>query len=96
MSAPAMNALSPAPVNTTTRMPSSSRNSSSAAAPSARVWMFKAFRFSGRLIVTMATRSRRSTSKVSYDCDIKIFLRKIVSGCRFQVSRLRRFDGLKL
>src|SRR5713101_5414842 len=42
MSAPAMKALSPAPVKTTTRTDSSARNSSRTAAPSARVWIFRA------------------------------------------------------
>src|SRR3989442_5205708 len=70
MSAPATNALSPAPVMTTTRIDASLRSSSSSAAPSSRVLMFRAFLLSGRLIVIIPTRSRLSNTRVSYDLDI--------------------------
>ncbi len=56
-----------APVMTTTRTSPSSRSSSTAAAPSARVWMLRAFILSGRLMGMTATRPRRSSSKVSYE-----------------------------
>src|SRR3989442_15200800 len=70
MSAPATNALCPAPVMTTTRIDASLRSSSSSAAPSSRVLIFRAFLLSGRLIVIIPTRSRLSNKRVSYDLDI--------------------------
>src|SRR6266700_3200668 len=54
MSAPAMNALSPAPVRITPRTSSSSRASSNAARRSSHVFPFSALRTLGRLSVTYA------------------------------------------
>src|SRR6266487_2358071 len=54
MSAPAMNALSPAPVRITPRTSSSSRAASNAARRSAHVFPFSALRTLGRLSVTYA------------------------------------------
>src|SRR5205807_6589614 len=54
MSAPAMNALSPAPVRMTPRIAESPRASSNAVCKSSHVLRFKAFRTFGRLSVTYA------------------------------------------
>src|SRR5712671_2178310 len=54
MSAPAMNALSPAPVRITPRTSASSRASSNAARRSSHVFPFSALRTLGRLSVTYA------------------------------------------
>src|SRR3954451_4048510 len=64
MSAPATNALSPAPVNTTTPAASSSRSLASASPSSTRPRLLSALRTSGRSIVTTATRSATSTVTV--------------------------------
>src|SRR5437867_3593368 len=54
MSAPAMNALSPAPVRITPHTPASSRAASKAARRSSHVFPFSALRTLGRLSVTYA------------------------------------------
>src|SRR6266516_3925008 len=81
MSAPAIKALSPAPVMTTTRTSSSFWSCSKTAAPSSRVLILSAFLFSGRLMVTIATRSRCSTRSVSYDCGMACDIYRF-SGCQ--------------
>src|SRR5512135_3075618 len=77
MSAPAINAFSPAPVRRTA--PTSGRaESSSMAEPSSRtVAGFRAFRDFGRLKVTVAIRSETSTSRFSYiiDSSSSLFVR---------------------
>src|SRR5688572_22910466 len=62
MSAPATNALSPAPVMTTTRTSSSRAAASSAPSSAHRTAPLSALRLSGRLIVSSATAPRRSSS----------------------------------
>src|SRR4051812_25338610 len=62
MSAPATNALSPAPVTTTARTPASSRSSSRTACNSSIAAAFRALRRSGRLMVIVATASARAIS----------------------------------
>ena len=52
MSAPAMNALSPAPVRMTPRTAASSRASSKTSLRSVQVGLFRAFSTLGRLTVT--------------------------------------------
>src|SRR5215216_669548 len=93
MSAPAMKALSPAPVKTTTPTELSARSSSSNAAPSSRVLILSAFLLSGRLMVIMATRSRFSSSKVSYVSGIynsSLLMNRILFGGRGFGIRGRR------
>src|SRR5687767_10790115 len=65
MSAPATKDFSPAPVSTTARTPASSLNAVMARASSVSVWLFKALRTFGRLRVTMATASSRSSRRLS-------------------------------
>src|SRR5437660_11627874 len=60
---------------TTTPTDASLRNSSSSAAPSSLVLMFRAFLLSGRLIVMIPTRSCLSNKSVSYDLDIACDIR---------------------
>ena len=64
MSAPATNAFSPAPVMTTTRTASSSPSAVNVWCSSSRVCELMAFRTPGRLNVTRATASSRSTRRV--------------------------------
>src|SRR5258705_5849241 len=67
MSAPAMNAFSPAPVRITTRTAASCFRSRTARRSSSVVGVFRALRTAGRLTVRIATgpsRSRRRLSKV--------------------------------
>ena len=64
MSAPATNAFSPAPVMTTTRTASSAWSAVSVWRSSASVRKLSALRTFGRLIVTRATASSRSTRSV--------------------------------
>src|SRR4051812_24458209 len=67
MSAPATNALSPAPVRMTARTPSSSFRSSIVRRSASSVSAFRALRTLGRLNVTVATAPLRSTSRTSED-----------------------------
>src|SRR5215831_4211842 len=64
-SAPAQNARSPAPVRTTTRTSRSSRHQANAARRSRSMPADSGLRCSGRFSVTVATRSRTSTSATS-------------------------------
>ena len=65
ISAPAANAFSPEPVKMTTPMASSRATSSNAAPRSDTVWALSAFSTSGRLSVTVATRSFFSSNTIS-------------------------------
>src|ERR1700688_4195098 len=65
MSAPAMKDFSPAPVITTTPIPSSCSTAASAASASVRTCSFRAFILSGRVTVRIATRPSRSKRIVS-------------------------------
>ena len=64
-SAPAQNALSPAPVSTTTRTSASAFAAANAARSSVITAHDRALRRSGRLIVTVATWSATSYSNAS-------------------------------
>src|SRR4249920_3159637 len=69
MSAPATNALSPAPVRITTRISPSSFRSSIARRSASSVSAFRAFRTLGRLNVTVATAPLRSRNRTSEAMD---------------------------
>jgi hypothetical protein len=62
MSAPAMKALSPAPVSRMTRTSGSASRLVTAASMSPRVASFNALRTAGRLMVSVATAPSRATS----------------------------------
>ena len=65
MSAPATKAFSPAPVRITPRTDASAPSAAKTASSSSITRSFRAFSFSGRLTVTMATPSRLSTIRFS-------------------------------
>jgi hypothetical protein len=67
MSAPATKAFSPAPVSTTARTSASRPSSPNARASSATVAVSRAFSFSGRSMVTVATAPARSMRKFELD-----------------------------
>ena len=61
MSAPAMNALSPAPVSRMTRTSGSASSAATAASMAPSVASFRALRTAGRLTVMVATAPSRAT-----------------------------------
>src|SRR5262245_51117693 len=82
MSAPATNDLSPAPVMTIVRTPSSRLSSSTARRRSSRVETSSALRTLGRLIVMMATAASRSISRLSKAISNSNYIPGVQRDCR--------------